>query len=81
MVFAADDRKAFEELMVKLCEFLQLWQLNVDQPFRMQCDASDAAIGAVLLQLKDGVWRPVSFFSRKLARSQKNWTPRERKHM
>ena len=78
VVWAAGDRKAFEELKAKLCECLQLWQLDVDQPFRMQCDASDAAIGAVLLQLKDGVWRPVSFFSRKLARSQKNWTPREK---
>ena len=33
---------------------------------RLHTDASDTAVGAVLEQLIDGIWTPISFFSRKL---------------
>ncbi len=41
-------------------------------------DASDFAMGAVLEQQKEGTWVPVAFHSRKLAKGQRNWTPREK---
>ena len=44
----------------------------------MHTDASDFAIGAELCQEFDGKWLPVAFFSRKLAKAQLNWTPREK---
>lgn len=50
--------------------------LAYPQPGIPQCvmvDASDTAMGAVLQQLNSGVWRPTSFFSRKL-------TPTERRY-
>ena len=71
-------RKEFEELKARLCGELELWQTDLDRPFRLQCDASDYAIGAALLQEFSGKWRPVAFFSRKLGGSQLNWVPREK---
>ena len=55
-------KKSFEELKSRLCGELELWQMDLDRPYRLQCDASDCAIGAVLMQEFEGVWRPVSFF-------------------
>ncbi|GFY72070.1 hypothetical protein TNIN_87401 [Trichonephila inaurata madagascariensis] len=37
-------------------------------------DASDNGIGAVLQQLEHGVWKPLSFFSRKLTDAQKRYS-------
>lgn len=36
-------------------------------PLNITTDASDIAVGAVLQQYKDGIWEPLSFFSRKLS--------------
>ena len=36
-------------------------------------DASDTAVGAVLQQRLDGVWTPISFFSRKLQGAEKKY--------
>ncbi len=70
--------KAFGDLKASLKEGLEVFQLNPDRPFLLKTDASGWAIGAVLEQEKDGVWLPVAFHSRKLAKSQGNWTPREK---
>ena len=43
--------------------------LTYPKPFAptcIMCDALDTAVGAVLQQEHDGVWRPLSYFSRKL---------------
>ena len=69
--------KAFEALKKALTESLELFQMQVDQPFVLETDASQYAVGAVLKQRIEGQWRPVSFFSRKLTTSQRKWTPRE----
>ena len=78
LIWTDQEVQAFEELKRKLCKGLELWQPDLDQPFRLQCDASDYAIGAELGQKVDGKWRPVAFYSRKLAKSQVNWAPREK---
>jgi hypothetical protein len=78
LVWTADETLAFERLKEKLCKNLVLWQANPDAPFRLHCDASDYAIGAELTQKFGDVWRPVAFYSRKLAKSQCNWAPREK---
>jgi cleavage and polyadenylation specificity factor subunit 1 len=44
----------------------------------LKTDASDTAIGAALEQLEDNVWRPVSFFSRKLSPAEKNYSTYDR---
>ena len=78
LIWTEDEKAAFQLLKDRLCEKLELWQMDLDRPFRLRCDASDFAIGAELQQEIDGGWRPVSFFSRKLSASQLNWTPREK---
>ena len=55
-----------------------MFQIEPDQPFVLRTDASDFALGAVLEQQRDDKWVPVAFYSRKLARGQKNWTAREK---
>ena len=70
--------QAFADLKKKLCKNLELWQPDPDAPFHLHCHASDFAIGAELTQQFGGEWKPVAFFSRKLAKSQRNWTPREK---
>ncbi len=60
-----------------------LFQADPDKPFILRADASDRAIGSVLEQRREGALTPhgtvpVAFFSRKLGKSQLNWTPREK---
>ena len=78
LVWTDEEVAAFQQLKDKLCKSLELYQPDLDKPFRLHCDASDYAIGAELAQEIGGQWRPVSFYSRKLGKSQKNWTPREK---
>ena len=76
--------EAFEQLKTELSKSLELFILDPDAPYVLRCDASDRAIGAVLEQ--DRIVPPntapqrvpVGFFSRKLAKAQLNWTPREK---
>ena len=47
---------------------------SFDRPFELAVDASDVAVGAVLLQEdSDGIDHPVSSFCRKLDQSQRNY--------
>ena len=47
---------------------------NFDKKFKITCDASTEAIGAVLSQEYDGHDRPIAFFSRNLHQSEKNYS-------
>ncbi len=66
-----------------LFEELVLFQADPDKPFILRADASDRPIGVVLEQKREGALTPhgtvpVAFLSRKLGKSQLNWTPREK---
>ena len=83
MTWKDDEIKAFQRLKEALVEELVLFQADPDKPFILRADASDRAIGAVLEQKREGALTahgtvPVAFFSRKLGKSQLNWTPREK---
>ena len=71
-------KQAFETLKEALKEGLQVFQMDPDKPFVLHTDASHYAIGAVLEQVRDEKLVPVAFYSRKLTKSQLNWTPREK---
>ena len=70
--------EAFHTLKSALGLGLQVFQLEPEQPFVLRTDASHYAIGAVLEQERKGEWVPVAFHSRKLTKSQLNWTTREK---
>ena len=78
LVWTDEEKEAFRELKAKLRGALQLWQVKLDSPFQMCTDASELAFGAELRQQFGGEWRPVAFYSRKLAGSQLNWSAREK---
>lgn len=51
---------------------------NFNIPFIIESDASDVAVGAVLMQVQEGVKRPIAFFSKKLSAGQKKYAPTEK---
>ena len=47
---------------------------NFDLPFILHCDASESGLGAVLYQEQEGSLRVISYASRSLSTSEKNYT-------
>ena len=41
--------------------------------FRVEADASEGAIGAILSQEQEGKWRPVAFLSKALTATERNY--------
>ena len=68
----------FEELKLQTTRDLMLFHPNSSAPFRLQTDASDFVVGAVLLQECEGKQVPVRFYSRKLTGIQLKWVPWEK---
>ena len=59
--------KAFQELKCQVCEEPVLLQPDQKTPFEVEVDASNYAMGAVLMQKDDNnVLHPVAFFSKTL---------------
>ena len=72
--------RAFQKLKEQLCRKLRLAFPDPDVPFSMYTDASDLAVGAVLVQEQDGERKPISLASRKLSRAEIKY-PTWRKEM
>uniref|UniRef100_A0A670IL45 Gypsy retrotransposon integrase-like protein 1 n=1 Tax=Podarcis muralis TaxID=64176 RepID=A0A670IL45_PODMU len=79
-VWTAEAERAFEELKRAFASEEQLLHVDLRKPMRVETDASDRAIGAVLLQpgRSTSEWRPCAFFSRKLNKSERNYTVYDR---
>ena len=58
--------QSFQTLKAKLAERPILALPNVEETFVLRSDASKLAVGAILLQYKDGIPFPVAYASRKL---------------
>ena len=71
-------QQAFEDIKSALITAPVLHLADVSKPFRIHTDASDIALGAVLLQEYDDNWHPVAYASRKLSPAEKNYTIMER---
>ena len=70
---------AFESLKHALLNAPLLRLADVNRPFRVVTDASDFALGCVLLQeLEEDAWHPVAYASRKLSAAEQNYTATER---
>ena len=66
--------KAFQNIKKVLAREVLLSYLDFNLPFEIYTDASDNQLGLVITQKE----RPIAFFSRKLTKSQRNYTVTER---
>lgn len=72
-------KQAFQQLKDALSRDVILPHPDLDKPFVLETDASDAALGAVLYQLdSDGRLRPLAFHSRKFLPAERNYTVHDR---
>ena len=69
---------AFQRTKEALASATMLVHPRTDAPTAVTVDASDIAVGGVLQQLTDDVWRPLAFFSRKLSSAQRKWSAFDR---
>lgn len=64
---------AFQDLKKHMAEDVVLAIPNNDDPFRVEADASEGAVGAVLSQQQNGVWCLVAFMSKSLSAMERNY--------
>ncbi|XP_055803382.1 uncharacterized protein LOC129872415 [Solanum dulcamara] len=76
--FSDDCRKAFDILKEQLSNAPIVVSLNWNQPFEIMCDASATAVGAILGQKRDKIFRPIYYASRTLNEAQKNYATIEK---
>ncbi|CAF1241976.1 unnamed protein product [Rotaria sordida] len=72
-----EEIKAFEQLKNFLTTDLVLRLPNNRFPFKVQTDASDEGIGAVLLQIYPDGERPIAYLSKTFTQAQRKWSPME----
>lgn len=71
-------QEAFEKLKVAMSTAPILSHPDFSKHFFIQCDASTYGVGSVLFQLSDdGKESPISYFSQKLNKAQKNYSVTE----
>ena len=78
--FSFDDscKVAFEEIKFRLVQASIMAALEWDQGFEIMCDASDFAMGAVLGQRKEKIFRAIYYASRTFNEAQENYSTPER---
>ena len=79
--FNFDDscKAAFEEIKIRLVQAPIMAAPEWDQGFEIMCDASDFAMGAVLGQRKEKIFRAIYYDSRTFNEAQENYSTTERR--
>lgn len=67
-------QQSFQDLKEALMTSPVLRHANPQEPFFMEPDASDFAVGAVLMQSEEGKLHPIAYHSRKLNPAERNYT-------
>ncbi len=66
--------EAFQTLKRLICEELVLLMPKLEEPFKLEVDASNYAIGATLNQKDElGRWHPVTYYSTTLSETERNY--------
>lgn len=73
-----DQDRAFEDLKQRLSSAPVLRQADYSKPFIVRTDASNYALGAVLLQGEGKDERPIEYASRLLTQAERNYSTTER---
>lgn len=79
--WSLDCQVAFDTIKSLISSSPILIMPDMSRPFRIECDASDFAIGGVLLQKDPNFnddWKPVAFISKKLSSAERNYPTQER---
>ena len=66
--------ESFNEAKAMLMQACQLEHPDPNAPIAITTDASKNAMGAVLEQFREGIWRPLGFWSKHFKSNQRNWT-------
>ncbi|XP_012854384.1 PREDICTED: uncharacterized protein LOC105973888 [Erythranthe guttata] len=69
---------AFTFLKEKLTQSPIMITPNWEKPFEIMCDASDYAVGAVLGQMRDKIFKAIYYSSRTLDEARKNYSTTEK---
>ena len=79
LTWTAVEQAAFDALKAALCAAPALVVADDDKPFVLHVDACSYAVGAVLSQHdREGILRPVGFFSKKFTDTQYRWDTYEK---
>ena len=77
--WAETEEKAYQAVKVMLLQAPVVQPPDWSKSFHVFVDASDVAIGSVLMQLTEPKWyRPVYYASRKLSKAERNYSTTER---
>ena len=78
--FNFDDsyKASFEEIKIRLVQAPIMAAPDWDQEFEVMCDASDFAMGAVLGQRKEKIFRAIYYASRTFNEAQENYSTTEK---
>jgi hypothetical protein len=68
-----EQQLAFDNLKEAVCSAPVLAIPNNQDPFKVETDASDFAVGGTLSQQQDGVWHPVAFLSKAMTETERNY--------
>lgn len=71
-------QSAFDRLRIILTSNNILTLPDFNKPFRLETDACNYGIGAVLSQEVDGHFKPIAYYSRHLSRREQNYSTSER---
>jgi transposase InsO family protein len=70
--------RAFSDTKTALAAATLLSHPHANAPTALTVDASDTALGGVLEQQQDGLWRPLAFFSRQLRPPERKYSAFDR---
>ncbi|SJL16077.1 uncharacterized protein ARMOST_19593 [Armillaria ostoyae] len=72
-MWGAAQNQAFQQLKKQMAEDIVLFILNRTGRFRVEADTSNGAIGTVLSQEQEGIWRHMAFMSKALTATERNY--------
>ena len=77
-IWGSAQEKAFNELKVELTKPTILTLYDHQVPTKVSADASSYGLGAVLLQQKGGLWKPVAYASRAMSETERHYAQIEK---
>lgn len=69
---------AFKQIKDLLAQATLLNHPTSEAPISIMTDASNVAVGAVLQQFTDNIWKPISYFSRTLTTTERRYSTFDR---